>query len=107
MLDIEQITDIRPPVPFRTAPDAHPGTDYAYQALRADGVARAAFIRFLADQSKARQAVKRYKEHMTEATRLVAVAATATARASRYAAAIAARDARDAASLAIHGGPVS
>ena len=107
MLDIEQITDIRPPVPFRTAPDAHPGTDYAAQALRADAIARTAFIRFLADQSKARQATSRFRGAMTEANRLMAVAATATARASRYAAAIAARDARDAAALAIHGGPVS
>lgn len=107
MLDIEDITDVRPPLAFRTAPDQGPEADYANRALAADGIARAAFLGFLADQSKAKAAVSRFKMVMTETNRLTAIAAVATARASRYAAAIAARDARDAAALAIHGGPVS
>ena len=98
MLDMNTITDTRPPV-WRIDPEQQAAGPYdaaaaAVAAMDADKSAQRAVLRFVAERRGARLAANRYRRNPTEANYVAAATAVLNAKSARLEAVIAAGKAR-------------
>lgn len=105
MLDMNAITDTRPPMwridPEQQTAGAYDAAAAAVAAIEADESAQRAVLRFFAERRGARLAAIRYRRNPTESNYVAAATAVLNAKSARLEAVIAAGKARDLADQAL------